>query len=103
AAQIKVFEIENGDATSLAIMLQQLFGQQVTAGQGQLGQTLRQVFGDLQTASAGGTGESSLIPLRFAVDARTNSIIASGSTGDLEVVEILLLRLDESDVETRKM
>src|SRR5690606_4985904 len=27
----------------------------------------------------------------------------SGSTGDLEVVEILLLRLDESDVETRKM
>ena len=33
---------------------------------------------------------------------RTNSIIASGSTGDLQVVEAILLRLDDSDVRRRK-
>jgi general secretion pathway protein D len=100
ASQIKVFHLENGDATNLTAMLQLLFGQTVTAGQGNLGQTLRQAFGDF---SGLGEGESSLVPLRFAVDVRTNSIIASGNAGDLEVVEILLLRLDESGVETRKM
>lgn len=101
AAQIKVFHLENGDATNLTAMLQLLFGQTVTAGQGNLGQTLRQAFGDF--SALGGEAESSLVPLRFAVDVRTNSIIASGNAGDLEVVEILLLRLDESGVETRKM
>ena len=38
--------------------------------------------------------ESSLVPLRFSPDIRTNSIIASGSAEDLEVVESILLRLD---------
>ena len=42
----------------------------------------------MQTAA--GSGESSLVPLRFAVDARTNSIIASGSAADLSVVEAIL-------------
>ena len=54
----------------------------------------------VQTAAV--EGESSLVPLRFAVDVRTNSIIASGSAGDLGVVEAILLRLDESDVRNRK-
>ena len=39
-------------------------------------------------------GETSLVPLRFSVDTRTNSIIAIGSPGDLQIVEALLLRLD---------
>lgn len=104
-AQIKVFTIINGDATSLAAMLQQLFGQQVTAGQGTTGG----LFGGLtfnqfqvQTTTGAG-GESSLIPLRFAIDTRTNSIIASGSQNDLTVVETLLLRLDEGDVDQRQL
>lgn len=95
-AQIKVFQLKNGDSTSLAVMLQALFGQPTTGGQ-----TLNtQSFLQPTTATAG--GESSLVPLRFAVDVRTNSIIVSGSSTDLRVVEILLLRLDESDIETRK-
>lgn len=95
-AQIKVFQLENGDSTSLALMLQQLFGQPTTGGQ-----TLNtQSFLQASTATAG--GESSLVPLRFAVDVRTNSIIVSGSATDLRVVEILLLRLDEGDIATRK-
>ncbi len=42
------------------------------------------------------------MPLRYSVDARTNSIIAAGSAGDLAIIEALLLRLDERNVEQRK-
>jgi general secretion pathway protein D len=42
------------------------------------------------------------VPLRFSLDGRTNSIIASGSAGDLQIVEALLLRLDEKDVKQRQ-
>jgi general secretion pathway protein D len=103
SAQIKVFTIVNGDATSLTTMLQQLFGQTVTAGtgntQGLLG--LGGAFGQQLGAATAG-GETSLVPLRFAVDLRTNSIIASGSESDLQVVETILLRLDE-DLDDRKL
>ena len=102
-AQLKVFMIVNGDATNLATMLQQLFGQEATIGQGNaqfafggLGQQQQ-----LQNITAG--GDTSLVPLRFAVDVRTNSIMASGSEGDLIVVETLLARLDEGDIETRTL
>ncbi|MCA9265547.1 MAG: hypothetical protein KDA60_16920, partial [Planctomycetales bacterium] len=89
AAEIKVFTIVNGDAILLAAVLQELFGSQVTTGQ-QLGQ-----FGI-------GLGETPLVPVRFSVDERTNSIIASGSLADLRVVEAILLRLDEKDIQERK-
>ncbi len=42
------------------------------------------------------------MPLRVSVDTRSNSIIVSGSKSDLEVVEVLLWRLDEEGVKTRK-
>lgn len=108
-AQIKVFTIVNGDATYLGQTLQQLFGQQVTIGRGQGGAfggaaqfgALGGAFGN--AAGQTGTGETNLVPLRFAIDARSNSIIASGSSGDLAVVEVLLLRLDESNVRSRKL
>ncbi|MFW6171915.1 MAG: secretin N-terminal domain-containing protein, partial [Planctomycetota bacterium] len=103
-SQIKVFQIENGDATNLTVMLQQLFGQAVTAGQvGVFSQTVERTFGAQQTLTQTTAGESSLIPLTFGVDARTNSIIASGSGGDLAVVEAILLRLDEGDLRQRKL
>jgi type II secretion system protein D len=105
-SQIKVFTVMNGDATSLTQLLQQLFGQQVTAGTGTTGGLFGTNFGafnQTQLQTGAGAGESSLVPLRFGVDMRTNSIIASGSEGDLTVVEALLLRLDEGDLETRKV
>jgi general secretion pathway protein D len=92
-AEIKVFTIVNSDATSLSTMLQSLFNSQ-TSGSGQQ-QTNRPA-----TAPAG--AESSLVGLRFAVDARTNSIIASGGTAELSVVEAILTRLDDSGVRDRK-
>jgi len=88
-AKIKVFTIQNGDATSLATMLQDLFMRQVAPGQMGMPPTITR-------------GESLLVPLRLTVDMRTNSIIAIGSVGDLEVAEAILLRLDDSDIRHRK-
>jgi type II secretion system protein D len=90
-SQIKVFTILNGDAFGLATVLQDLFGSQQTGG-------------GLGALQAGGlvAGETSLVPLRFSVDQRTNSIIVSGSPDDLIVVEALLLRLDEDEVRDRE-
>lgn len=87
-AQIKVFQIVNGDATSLVQMLRAMLPPpSVQAGLPQL---------------ANARDESSLVPTRFAVDQRTNSIIATGPIGDLMIIEALLLRLDEKDIAQRK-
>ncbi len=87
-AQIKVFRVINGDAASLVRMLRALLPTQTGAST------------ELQLASA--EGETSLAPLRFSVDTRTNSIIAAGSAGDLRIIEALLLRLDEKDLAERR-
>ncbi len=87
-AEIKVFTIVNGDAVLLAEVLQELFGNQLGTG--------------FQGGQANSIASNALIPLRFTVDERTNSIVASGSLADLRVVEAILLRLDEEDVEQRK-
>ena len=50
-----------------------------------------------------GSGETTLVPLRFAVDTRTNSIIATGSPGDLAVVYRILVRLDEGGIRRREL
>lgn len=86
-AQIKVFRIRNGDATSMATMLQGLLPSAATTG--------------TRPQLPGAESESSLVPVRFSVDTRTNSIIATGSEGDLMIIEALLTRLDEEDVKSR--
>ena len=91
-AHIKVFTITEGDATNLMEMLEGLFG---TTTQGQAASQPPVRTGAIE-------GDSSLVQLRFAVDARTNSIIATGSAGDLLVVETILIRLDEADVRDRE-
>lgn len=83
---VKVFTIENGDALQLVTALQSLFGDDAATFGTSVG------AGNLPPATA--SGESSLVPLRFSADQRTNSIIASGSADDLDVVESILLRLD---------
>ncbi|MFK7769197.1 MAG: secretin N-terminal domain-containing protein [Mariniblastus sp.] len=89
--QIKVFEIVNGDASGLLDMLESLFGSDAQQGGGQAqGTDLTQL--PLQNTSA--TDGQTLVNLRFTLDARTNTIIASGPAGDLVVVEDLLNRLD---------
>ena len=87
-AQIKVFRIVNADATSLIQMLRSLLPSQTGAA---VGPKLPSV-----------QGETSLAPLRFSIDVRSNSIIATGSEGDLRIIEALLLRLDADDISQRK-
>lgn len=97
-AQIKVFTIINGDATTLSNMLTQLLSQTTQGNQqagGLFGQGNLNPFLSPGLQAGAASGESTLVPVRFAVDQRTNSIIASGSEGDLGVVEAVLLRLDE--------
>jgi type II secretion system protein D len=94
SAQIKVFRILNSDAASMALMLRSLLTRPAGTSGGTLG-------GGSPTVSLS-QEESVLTPLRFSVDARTNSIIAVGSSVDLRIVEALLLRLDEFDVQHRK-
>ncbi|MBN2023819.1 MAG: hypothetical protein JW809_13615 [Pirellulales bacterium] len=87
-AQIKVFQVVNADANAMIRMLQSLLPAQ------SVGAAARP---QLPTAE----GETSLVPVRFSVDVRTNSIIATGSKGDLAIIEALLLRLDGKDVDQR--
>lgn len=97
-AVIKVFQLRNGDATTLAQTLQGLFGLAVTAGQGAQNSFLN----SLSRSSLTTGGESSLVQLQIASEARTNSVIVSGSKSDLTVIEALVLRLDEDVVESRR-
>ncbi len=80
SAVIKVFEISNGNASDLVSVLRSLFPA-TAVGSG---------VPPLATAE----GESSLVPVRFSVDVRTNTIIATGTQADLQVMEALLVRLD---------
>lgn len=86
---VKVFTIENGDALRLTTALQDLFGDDAATNGTAIGAGN---LAGLPPITAG--GENSLVGLRFSADQRTNSIIASGSAEDLEVVESILIRLD---------
>ncbi len=86
-AQIKVFRIVNGDANAMVQTLRSLLPTQTGAAGPQL---------------AAAEGEPSTMGLRFSTDARTNSLVVIGSTGDLRIVEALILRLDALDVQQRK-
>ena len=98
-ARIKVYPVINGDATSLANTLQQIFGLPATAGTNT--NNAAAAIGLQNLAALTGGGEGSLVQLRISVDTRTNSIIASGAPSDLEVIEALLYRLDETGGQQR--
>ena len=109
-ATIKVFPLQNADATSIARLLETLFGtaqqqgrpgQQGGQGQGQgPGQGPGQ--GQFQGGEGAGGQQQGPTQLRFSVDARTNTVIALGPPSSLQAVEAVILRLDNSDVHARK-
>src|SRR5262249_7081090 len=80
--------------------LQQLFNPGAQPGQGGINNQQRQALG-IQVVGAEDAG-SALIPLRFSIDTRTNSIIAIGGAEALGVVEAILYRLDEGDIRERQ-
>lgn len=91
-ATIKHFQLENADAATMVELLQGLFNSNQTNGNQN---------GPSSSTGPAGT-EADLVPMKFSVDSRTNSIIASGGAESLAVVEAILYRLDESDVRQRK-
>jgi general secretion pathway protein D len=93
--QMKIFNVVNGDALELLSTLQSLFGANQLQQQGLGGLGGGGIQNQLPLQSAGTSPGSSLANLRFGVDSRTNSILATGPVGELQVVEALLARLDE--------
>lgn len=93
--QLKVFTIVNGDAQQLFDMLNQLFTQQQQ--QGGFGGVGAQNDGLTRLPLRSGSSDQTLVNLRFALELRTNTIIAAGSAGDLQVVEDLLTTLDRTN------
>lgn len=96
-SEIKVFTLANADAELMVSQLNALFNNQP---QGQGGNQQRQNLGMALEGAA--DSSSSLVPLKFSVDKRTNSVIAVGARDALGVVEAILLRLDESDLRARQ-
>ncbi len=97
-SEIKVFTLANADAELMVTQLNNLFN----GGQAQGGAGNRQNQQLGIALSGADDASSSLVPLKFSVDKRTNSIVATGSADALRVVEAILLRLDESDVRARQ-
>lgn len=85
-ATIRHFRLKSADAQLATDLLNELFGDQTT-GNTNVGVQL-----------AGAEEASSVIPMRFSVDTRTNSVIAVGTQEALEVVEALMYRLDTGNL-----
>jgi len=99
-SEIKVFPLRNADASSAATLLQELFS---TTGGTQGNQQNRTNQGALGIELAGAVGSgSNLIPLRFSVDSRTNSVVAIGGADALRIVEAILYKLDTNDARNRQ-
>jgi len=93
-SEIRLFPLINSDTESMVDQLTELFqtegGDAETKSQLVFGDTI----GEFDIASVGQD-------LRFAADARTNTLIAAGAEVDLRMVEELVRYLDAQEVEDR--
>jgi len=97
-AEIKVFPLTNADAVNAVSLLEELFNSTGNQGQNQNSQTNALGMELLGTQGSG----SSLIPLRFSTDARTNSVVAIGGADALRIVEAILYKLDSNNARNRQ-
>lgn len=95
-AEIKVFTLKNSDAAAAVELLNSIFSSNQNQNQGQQNQGAGPQIAGAEDPS------STLVPLKFGTDARTNSVIAIGGGEALRVVESILLRLDQGDMRNRK-
>jgi len=109
-AEMKIFTLKKGDAQQTAALLNQLF-----LGGAAPRTAVPGAAGAAQPAAAAGgatrpllslTGQSAdgatLVDLRISVDDRTNSLIIAGSRNDLDVIEAVISRLEDSTAQTRR-
>ncbi len=102
AARIKVFPLRNSTAEEIVTMLEELF-EGGAAGPG--GRTGGGAAGDEQErilTVGEGLAEGGRQQISFTTDLRTNSVIAAGTRGYLDLVEQLILELDTKPIEDRK-
>ena len=92
-SRIKIFDLDNASAVQVVETIESLF-EATQGGNNQQG---------------GGTGnipietggyDSTIVSLKLAADARSNTVIAAGSKGDINIIEALVTRLDE-DVDSQ--
>ncbi|MDR2642422.1 MAG: hypothetical protein LBC74_06470 [Planctomycetaceae bacterium] len=103
-AVIKIFTLVNADAYAITTMLQNLFSSTSTTGTGFGGNTGTTNSSMMPIKRPGiEQNESSLVSVRFVAEVRTNSILAIGSAGDMATVETILMRLDEENMNNRKI
>ncbi len=83
-AAYKMFPLKHADAVAIVEMLQELFDEQNQEG-------------ELGVQLVGTDDSSSLIPLRFQADARSNTVIVTGAEDAITIVQAIILRLDKED------
>lgn len=88
-AKLKVIQIQYSDAQTLRTTLETLLPTQM-AGQG--GPQL-----------PGAEGEEAFVPVRIAIDQRSNSLLVVGSEGDINFIDALVMRLDQKDAMDRTL
>lgn len=116
AADLKVFTLHNSDALTMLETLQSIFLSTQVGGLGGVGAPGvggigAGVGGFGQTGTSaqprafmlgGQPGELSRIPISFAVDVRTNSIIVSATPQEMLAVEAVILKLESSTALQRR-
>jgi len=99
AARIRVFRLRNSDAEQMVKLLDDIFKQQTRTGTTRGGTT-----GEPERVLTFGEGvEGGRQEIAFATDVRTNSVIAAGTPGYLDLVEQMILELDTVPIKDREV
>lgn len=99
---LRVFELLNADAEEMRDLLEGLFKTQGGGSSGSAPQiTLGEGAAAGLAAAAGVSGTGGVLEVEFAVDKRTNTLIAAGSPAHLRIVESLVLQLDYRELDER--
>ena len=87
-AQIRFFQVKHGDASQIIKTLQSLLA---TSDENLSTPTIPQA-----------EGEETFVPARFALDTRTNVIIAAAAPKELAIIDALIVALDVKDATVRE-
>jgi type II secretion system protein D len=104
---VKVFQLKKAQASLMANLIRQLFtGQQQVgaggiAGLGAAGALQAGQPRPLLTPTGEVAEGALLVDLRISVDDRTNSLIVAGSRTDMDLIEALIARLEDTETEER--
>jgi type II secretion system protein D len=99
-ADIRPMPLYNANAEEMKDLLDELF-QTERQGRGGEGEGRQQLVYGAGAAQALAAEGGAAIDLRFSVDMRTNTLIAAGSESYLDIVEEMVYKLDEREIEDR--